>query len=160
MALTISSLTVAGGMLGLCPMPGRNGDYPGDFQAVLAWKPALVLTLTPLDELATKAAATLPADLAREGVNWRHFPVADYGTPAPDQAADWQPIATQTIEKLQKNNRVLIHCMGGCGRSGMAALRLMIMAGEAPAAALVRLRAARPCAVETPEQQAWAVNTG
>ena len=54
------------------------------------------------------------------------------------------------LSALQGKGRVLIHCMGGCGRSGMAALRLMIEAGEAPGAALERLRAVRPCAVETP----------
>jgi hypothetical protein len=46
--------------------------------------------------------------------------------------------------------------MGGCGRSGTALLRLMVESGEDPIPALTRLRAARPCAVETPAQFAWA----
>jgi protein-tyrosine phosphatase len=50
--------------------------------------------------------------------------------------------------------------MGGCGRSGTAALRLMVEAGENPKAALQRLRAVRPCAVETPEQFQWAAGGG
>jgi len=57
---------------------------------------------------------------------------------------------------LQGGGRVLIHCRGGCGRSGMAALRLMIESGEEAGAALSRLRALRPCAVETEAQMAWA----
>jgi hypothetical protein len=38
----------------------------------------------------------------------------------------------------------------------MIALRLMVEDGEAPDAALARLRAARPCAVETNAQMRWA----
>ena len=51
---------------------------------------------------------------------------------------------------------MLVHCRGGCGRSGMAVLRLMVEAGEAPEEALARLRAVRPCAVETEAQMDWA----
>jgi protein-tyrosine phosphatase len=46
--------------------------------------------------------------------------------------------------------------MGGCGRSGSVALRLMVETGEAAADAFIRLRAARPCAVETDAQYRWA----
>ncbi len=38
----------------------------------------------------------------------------------------------------------------------MAVLRLMVEAGEDPDAALARLRAVRPCAVETGAQLTWA----
>ncbi len=58
-----------------------------------------------------------------------------------------------------QGGRVLVHCMGGCGRSGMALLRLMVESGEPADRALARLRAVRPCAVETPEQLAWASQT-
>ncbi|MDH5531227.1 MAG: protein phosphatase, partial [Paracoccaceae bacterium] len=44
----------------------------------------------------------------------------------------------------------------GCGRSGMAVLRLMVEAGEPVDVALIRLRKVRPCAVETDAQLAWA----
>jgi hypothetical protein len=38
----------------------------------------------------------------------------------------------------------------------MAILRLMVESGEDPPAALARLRAVRPCAVETERQHCWA----
>src|SRR5690606_33735699 len=57
---------------------------------------------------------------------------------------------------LEGGGRVLVHCLGGCGRSGMVALRLMIGAGETPEVALRHLRGVRPCAVETEAQLAWA----
>lgn len=58
--------------------------------------------------------------------------------------------------RLARGERIALHCLGGCGRSGMIALRLMVLSGEAAGRALERLRAARPCAVETEAQRVWA----
>ncbi len=156
MTLEIAEIPALAGTLALCPMPGRQGDYAGDLATLLAWRPALVLTMTSKLELATKGAGTLPHDLAAAGVTWRHLPVPDFGTPKPDTAALWPAASAEARASLAAGGRVLAHCMGGCGRSGMAVLRLLVEAGEAPEAALQRLRAARPCAVETKAQARWA----
>jgi hypothetical protein len=156
MTLTIASLPVGGGLLALCPMPGRGGAYDADLRAVLAFGPALVLSMTPGAEMAGRGAAGLGADLTDHGIGWRHFPVADFGVPGAGDAEPWARIQAEALAVLQGGGRVLVHCMGGCGRSGMAVLRLMVTAGEAPDQALARLRAVRPCAVETEAQLVWA----
>lgn len=141
-------LPVAGGVLALSPMPGRGGDFAGDVARVLVWRPDLVVSMTESAELATD----LPGALAAAGIGWRHFPVVDYGVPE----AGFDALAAEIAGVLSGRGRVLLHCMGGCGRSGMVALAVMVRAGEEPAAALARLRAVRPCAVETAAQLAWA----
>ncbi len=151
--MQIAELTGGGGLIGICPMPGRTGDYVGDMAALLAWRPSLVLTLTEMGELAARGAATLSVDLAAAGVNWQHLPIVDFGTPPGSMRAKWPEISLH----LRSTPRLLIHCMGGCGRSGMIALRLLVDAGEAHGPALDRLRIARPCAVETKAQMRWAV---
>lgn len=149
-------IAVGGGTLALSPMPGWTRHYGADRVRLLHWRPAMVITMTPLSELARKGAGGLPDDLAAAGIAWRHLPVADFG--APDAAVDdgWPDVAAAALAVLASGGRVLVHCYGGCGRSGMAVLRLMIAAGEAPQAALARLRAVRPCAVETEAQLHWA----
>lgn len=156
MALTIAAVPVAGGVLALGPMPGRGGAYAADLADLRAFGPALVLSMTPLAELAGKGAGGLPADLEDAGIGWRHLPVTDFGTPDATVSAAWPALAAEVLAVLQGGGRVFVHCMGGCGRSGMAVLRLMVEAGEAPEAALHRLRAVRPCAVETEAQFRWA----
>ena len=156
MPLEIAEIPALGGTLALCAMPGRTGDYASDLADLLAWRPDLVLTMTSKLELATKGAATLPHDLVRENIAWAHLPVPDFGTPKPDTAALWPQTSAQARALLDRGGKVLAHCMGGCGRSGMAVLRLLTDGGEDPTAALDRLRAARPCAVETKAQLRWA----
>lgn len=154
--MVIAELAVGGGVLGIGPMPGRGGDYARDLAEVLAWGPGLVLTMTTLEELAAKAAADLPQDLGEAGVAWLHLPIADYGVPSGEALEAWPTASARAGAVLAVGGKVWVHCMGGCGRSGTAALRLMVEAGEDPRAALERLRAVRPCAVETPEQFEWA----
>lgn len=156
MGFEIAELPVRAGWLGICPLPGRHGDYRADLAAVRAWAPDLVLSMTSAEEMAGEGAAGLPGDLARAGIAWRHFPVTDFGVPDESEGALWPMLAEELSGWLERGGRVLLHCRGGCGRSGMVALRLMAEAGEPPQAALARLRQIRPCAVETEEQFAWA----
>lgn len=135
-------------------MPGRGGDYAADLGRILNWSPALVISMTPEEEMRAAGAADLSRDLANSGIAWRHMPVADFGVPT--APALWPPIEALARAALDAGNRVLIHCMGGCGRSGMAALRVMVAAGEPAEPALARLRSVRLCAVETVDQRRWA----
>ncbi len=149
----IYSLTAGGGTLAIAPMPGRTGHYHTDWLRLLDWRPALVITMTERAELECKGASTLGRDLNNEGIDWLHFPVPDFGTPA---GQDWPAVRDRALAVLAKGDRVLVHCYGGCGRSGMMVLRLMIAAGEEADEALARLRDIRPCAVETEAQMVWA----
>ncbi|WP_375254689.1 protein phosphatase [Yoonia sp.] len=150
----IYRLKVHGGTLGLSPMPGRTRHYHADWHHLMAWKPDMVLTMTTQAELDRKGAGTLGADLVRAGVQWRYLPIADFGVPSD---MDWPQSRDAALAILSRGGRVLVHCFGGCGRSGMMALRLMIAAGEDADGALARLRQIRPCAVETDAQMAWAL---
>lgn len=154
--MVIAELAVGGGVLGLGPMPGRDGNYVGDLAQLLRWGPGLALTMTTLEELVAKGAKSLPADLAEAGVAWLHLPIGDYGAPSGATLEAWPKAAARARSVLADAGKVWVHCMGGCGRSGTAALRLMVEAGEEPVAALERLREVRACAIETPEQFQWA----
>jgi protein-tyrosine phosphatase len=154
--MIIAELAVSGGVLGFGPMPGRDGAYVRDFAQLLRWGPTLALTMTTTEELLVKGAAGMPNDLAEAGVRWLHLPISDYGAPSGVTLTAWPAASTQARAVLTAGGRVWVHCMGGCGRSGTAALRLMVEAGEEPIAALERLREVRACAVETPEQFQWA----
>jgi len=155
-AFDIDLLPLGAGELGLCPLPGRYGDPARDLERIAALGPALVVSLTLKDEMTAHGVDDLPDHLAGAGINWRHFPIGDFGVPRPEADPLWCAIATEMRAALDGGERVVIHCKAGRGRTGMVALRLMIEAGEDPAAALSRLRASRAGAVETAEQQCWA----
>ncbi|MFW8635391.1 protein-tyrosine phosphatase family protein [Cribrihabitans pelagius] len=154
--LAIHALPVARGILALCPLPGAGGDYRGDLADIGGWQPGLVISLTTDAENASVGGQLLGADIQSLACRWVHLPVPDFQAPPPAVAAKWPAASAAARHALRGGGRVLVHCRGGCGRSGMAVLRLLVECGEPPAKALARLRAVRPCAVETQAQMDWA----
>lgn len=110
-----------------------------------------MLTLVEPAELAELSPNLINA-LDAAGIAQRSFAIVDYGVPA----GGWQGLSADLHAALTNGARIVVHCRGGCGRTGMIALRLMIESGEMPQAALTRLRGVRPCAVETDAQGIWA----
>ena len=153
----INALSVNGGILALTAMPGGDGDYRADLDHIQAWAPAIVLTLATPVEMFAAGAHELGGNLRERAMRWVHLPIDDFGTPDAGFDARWPDVSSEILRVLSGSGRVLLHCKAGRGRSGMAALRLMIEAGEAPDEALERLRRTQPAAVETDAQMAWAM---
>jgi protein-tyrosine phosphatase len=145
MAFELAEIAMGRGVLGLCALP-----QAGDVAALQAWRTDLVLTLVEQAE-AVALSPDLEGALVAAGIAQRWFDIADYGVPV----GDWAGLSGDLHAVLKVGGRVVIHCRGGCGRTGMIALRFMEEAGEADA--LARLRAVRPCAVETEAQMDWAL---
>ena len=158
MSFTIKSIVAGPGEVGICPMPGRSGSYRDDLQIISTWTPGLVLSVITSGEMAETGMSGLPDDLAVINCDWLHLPVDDFGAPKAATRNLWPVASERAQDILQAKRRVLVHCKAGCGRSGMTILRLLLEMGEQPETALARLRAVRPCAIETPEQMQWAIS--
>lgn len=144
---------IGGGHLAISPQPSRQED----FATIKDWRPDIVVTMTTTTEFPKDHSLSEAFDAM--GAAWHHLPITDFGAPAQEDADLFAQALTDLSARLSSGSRILIHCKGGQGRSGMLALRLMIMAGETPTEALARLRAIRPGAVETEDQLFWATNT-
>jgi len=156
-ALPIATLDLeSGGRIGVCPLPGRDGDLDADLETVRRWGPAIVVSMTERDEMQVCGAGRLDEALAGLGAAWAHLPIRDYGGPEGASNEAWPALSARLHACLDRGDGVLLHCRGGRGRSGMIALRLLVERGAAPEAALARLRRERPGAVETDGQFAWA----
>lgn len=156
MAFKIATVELANGArIGICALPGRAGQLDADMIELLRWKPDAVVTMTGQSEMERGGAAGLPQRLADAGVNWRHFPIIDYGAPE-KTSGDWPALSAELHAILDKGGSVLAHCYGGHGRAGMVALRLLTERGEDPKSALARIRDVRPGAVEASSQFKWA----
>jgi len=153
-------LPLGTGQIGIGPLPGCDADLAGDLVQIMNFTPSLVISMTSTEEMTTVGAQGLPDHLARAGIAWVHFPVTDFGLPDNATNAGWQALSEQAHTVLAAGGKIFVHCRAGLGRSGMVTLRLMVEAGEAPDAALARLRAVRPGAVETGAQLDWASLAG
>lgn len=154
--IDIFEIAVGDGRLAISAIPGLNGSYEDDLLAIHGWGARVVLSMTEQHELEAAGAGEIGQHLTALGIGWHHVPIRDFGVPGPETARRWTKASDAAQACLDAGGRVLVHCRGGCGRSGMAALRILIERGEQPQAALQRLRDVRPCAVETDAQFVWA----
>lgn len=90
------------------------------------------------------------SDLGIEHVN---IVVPDFSIPSDENVIEF----IRTVDRaLKKGKTVLVHCLGGCGRTGtMLALAEIYIYGEKDGnAAIKKVRSVRPCAIETEGQEA------
>ena len=152
----VFEISLGPALLGISCLPGLQGNFLADIEKIFNWKPATIVSLTEKKEMEDLGARDFISLIEKEKIPWLHFPIKDFGIVDQQQKFLWEPTSKNIHQKLNNGDRILVHCRGGCGRSGMIVLRIMIEFGEDPEEALERLRKIRPCAVETEAQENWA----
>jgi ADP-ribosyl-[dinitrogen reductase] hydrolase len=151
-----------GGEIGFSVCPGMkipglpamwNRDLDADLDAVVRWGAVAVATLIEDAEMRRLTVSLLGEGVRRRGVEWYHLPIPDRRAPTAEFEAGWAEAGARLRAHLLAGRKVFVHCRGGLGRSGTVAARLLIELGETPAAALARVRAVQPAAVEVAEQE-------
>lgn len=152
----IGDALVAPGRLGISILPGRRdlGRSLDDDLAMIA-KAAVtdVVMLVTGDELHDYGVPDLVQAYGARGLGLRWLPVPDQGVGDP---GDVGGLIAWIEGRLCDNARVLVHCLGGVGRSGMVVACLLKRRGLAADDAIAEVRRARsPRAVETAVQEAF-----
>lgn len=156
----IASIPVlGGGVLGICGLPGRFNALQEDLDALSKWAPDLIVSMTESHEMETAKDGNLSKVFDDRNLEWTHLPIVDFGIPDATIDTRWTILSRRIHDILDQRGRILLHCKGGRGRSGMVLLRILVDRQEETGEALERLRAARPGAVETDEQFRWATST-
>ena len=89
-------------------------------------------------------------------MEWHHAPIDDVSIPDRAFELAWPALSQRLRTLVLSGNKVLVHCRGGLGRTGMICARLLVEMGiSTPDAAISMVRGVRPGAIETRAQEAW-----
>jgi protein-tyrosine phosphatase len=126
------------GKLWLASMPGRFEAW-SDFEAqARSERLALVVCLTPRDEVAELSPAYHAAlSSGQLPFRWMPLPVRNFGVPE-DRAAFRRQVAEITAA-LRRGESVLLHCAAGIGRTGSTAACVLKSLGLVRQEALQRV---------------------
>ena len=140
------------GALAGCSRPGarheRSANGTGRVEALEA--DLADLRERDIGAVLTLTEEALPAEaLARQRLEALHVPVRDMTAPEPEELAR----ALGFIDVQRALGRaVAVHCLAGQGRTGTVLAAYLVRNGATPDAAIARVRAACPGALEVAEQ--------
>jgi ADP-ribosyl-[dinitrogen reductase] hydrolase len=146
----------------LCPGKVQSGAVSGswerdlriDMQVVKSWGATAWLNLLTITEMLDLKVEDLEEAVKRSGIRYYRLPIEDGDIPDATFEKSWETVGNQLREELLRGGKILIHCKGGLGRSGMIAARLIVELGSTtPEEAIRRTRASRPGAIETRAQE-------
>ena len=126
-----------------------------DLKAIAAWGAKAVVTLVETHELIALRVEGLGTSVAAYGMRWFHLPIRDVTAPEPTFETEWATASSQLHAILLNGGDVYVHCKGGLGRAGTVAALLLVELGVPPKQAIADVRAARPGAIQTREQEAY-----
>ena len=114
-----------------------------------------MVTLIEEHEFHALGVPTLGEEVRAAGLEWLHWPIRDVNVPDHRFEQAWRESGPALCARIVGGERVLVHCRGGLGRAGTVAARLLVECGIEPADAVLRVRAERHGAIETPGQLGW-----
>lgn len=164
--LRIDDVNIPGvpGTIGITFCPGKvqrdaisgawERDLRIDVQAVRSWGATIWLNLLTFKEMHDLKVRNLEVAVKGSGIRYFRLPIEDVDVPDATFEKSWKTAGAQFREELLRGGKILIHCKGGLGRSGMIAARLIVELGATtPEEAIRRVRLARSGAIETRAQE-------
>lgn len=136
-------------------LPGRKDRervLSEDIAAIKESKIASVLCLITENEFSEYGVPDLKQEYEKAGLATRYLPILDQAIPTREElssALSW------VHDELKQSKNVLVHCVGGLGRSGLAAAAYLILEKNmSPDRAIETVREARGRrAIETRKQE-------
>lgn len=93
------------------------------------------------EELEHLGIPELLAEARARGIATEHLPILDEGLP--DSMEAFSALVDRVINAIAAGETVLIHCKGGCGRTGMLAAACLVQLGCTPDEAIATVRQVR-----------------
>jgi ADP-ribosyl-[dinitrogen reductase] hydrolase len=153
------------GLIGLTICPGKHDphaltgawarDLHADLLAIRDWGATALVTLIEAHEFELLRVPDLGERARDVGLDWHHLPIKDVSVPDERFEGGWREAGPGILARLREGERIVVHCRGGLGRSGLVAARMLVDLGVKPRDAVNRVRAARRGAIETVEQERY-----
>jgi len=140
----------------LTPCPGTKGvDLEKSLIEFKALGAKAMVTALNYEEMKKAGVAELPQLAQHLGIAWYHQPIEDDSVPDEYFNTRWEKISPNIHHVLQHGGKVVLHCMGGSGRTGLLAAHILREMGWELDQIKSEVRALRPSAFTKPLQNEY-----
>lgn len=153
------------GCIGMTICPGKISDsvYGGDWErnleldvaAINNWGADAVVTIMENQEFDLLGIPNFPQVMSSQPYKWFHLEIKDSSIPDHRFEQAWPHFQKMISHILHSGGKVLVHCRGGLGRTGLVVAKLLVEEGLSVDDAIQLVRSARPGAIETWEQESY-----
>ncbi|MGF1703799.1 phosphatase [Photobacterium makurazakiensis] len=133
------------GKLLLTPCPGtKEASLQESLLELKAAGATAVFTALEPTDLPNDGLTKLAEACQELGMKWYHLPIEDDCAPGASFDANWAEANKAAQALLDKGDSLVIHCMGGSGRTGLIAARIMLSRGAELQSTITQIQALRP----------------
>ncbi len=132
------------GTLLLTPCPGTlAAGIEESLEALKTAGATALITLMTAEEMTKNRVNEIQAQCAALDLAWFHLPVEDECAPTEAFAELWTEVKKHLHDRLDKGEKLAVHCKGGSGRTGLLAAQILMERGVPTSHAVEQVRALR-----------------
>jgi ADP-ribosyl-[dinitrogen reductase] hydrolase len=135
----------------------RSIDF--DLMSLCEWGAVAVVCLVEKKELSVMGVPNYFQDIENFGLMFFHFPIKDMSVPEAPFFSAWKLGGKKLKSLISQDSKIVLHCAAGLGRTGMVCASLLKQQGYTPQAAIRKVRAARPGAIENIAQEKFVLTS-
>ncbi|MBF0266913.1 MAG: cyclin-dependent kinase inhibitor 3 family protein [Gammaproteobacteria bacterium] len=153
------------GKIGLTLCPGKyqldgitgqwHRDLNSDLYKIKQWPAKVLISLMQKEEFAEYKVPNIGIKAEEYGIQWFHLPIYDRGVPDEEFELRWEELTKNLQELLITGHNIVFHCLGGLGRTGTIASKLLMDFGYSADEAISTVRHVRRGSIETFEQEQY-----
>jgi len=147
-------MTICPGKICHAPYGIHKRDLASDLEVIRAWGAEILVSLIEELEYEEYGVGDM-GSMIPEGIKHIKLPIRDMDIPDARWERQWASVGPEIRGVLRRGGRVCVHCLGGLGRTGTVAARLLVEFGMDPERAIQEVRTARPGAIQTQAQERY-----
>ena len=141
------------GILGMMPKPNGGGVLTEEIKILKNNKVDCLVCLIEYSEMQELGLLVEEESCKKAAIDFIHFPTKDFQLP---EEKAYFSLLNNLTERLEKNQKIVIHCRAGIGRTGTVAAGLLLKNKIHTTDVFEFLSTVRTCEVpDTKEQRDW-----